>query len=840
MKLTKIMLALLPVLAADFVVAAGESAIQETTAAKDADYAVDLKEIVVRGSFAQEKGTQRITSKDIKNRVTGNGNISELLKNNLNVQLSSSNNTANTAGEIAPENVSFHGEKFYNNSWMIDGISNNDTTNPGADNGEVTADFDGSSPFDLPAGGTQSFWLNSGLVDRVDVYDSNVSAKYGQFTGGVVDAKLKDANPTNASGSIEYRTTRDNWTKYHIEEGNDFYKAESIRNQPQFTKQSLSVNVNQPLTENTALLFSYNRTTSKIPFHHSWMKKWSNQNRKSETFLIKGTHHAENGDTFNVTAMYSPHTSTYVKPNVMSGETSNKGGGFRINGEWQHLFSSGRVNSYIGYKKTWNKIDSAEANYYNWRTNNYFDWCSNSSCTFSQFGGYGKFETGNATWTAKQDYVFNPLVWGRSKHTFGLGWQADFAQAWYERGSNTYSNSNSTVSKTTSCVVGDDTCISGNQWFNRRIKYPMSNITVGNNHYAFYLQDKINWGKWEVTPGVRIDNDRFLGNTDIAPRLTASYDALGNGNSVIFGGLNRYYAANMLAYKLREATGMQIMQTRRCSTCDWIDGTSTTSSSRRYVHSKVDTPYSDEINLGFQQKWGDSVWTAKWVQRHGKKQFNRTNTTIDGVTYRTLTNEGSSRSNDFSIEARMTKPWEFKYANIDLSGGINYSKSQSSFNYYDDTVNQEERIIVDGKLRGINEKPAMDYNNPWRVMLNIHTSFPRWHLVWTQTLNYTAGYTAWTSDSYHCSSAVAACGSYVGKVTEYTKNRFKNAFTLDWHFGWSIPTYRGQKLELTADITNVLNRKIESKKSGVTNGSSTSTTTYRLGRQFWLGARYTW
>ena len=122
MKLTKIMLALLPVLAADFVVAADESTIQETTAAKDADYAVDLKEVVVRGSFAQEKGTQRITSKDIKNRVTGNGNISELLKNNLNVQLSSSNNTANTAGEIAPENVSFHGEKFYNNNWMIDGI----------------------------------------------------------------------------------------------------------------------------------------------------------------------------------------------------------------------------------------------------------------------------------------------------------------------------------------------------------------------------------------------------------------------------------------------------------------------------------------------------------------------------------------------------------------------------------------------------------------------------------------------------------------------------------------------------------------------------------------------
>lgn len=828
MKPNAIMLALLPVFAASNGYAADEG--QQT------EPQTNLNEIVVYGTFAQEKGTQRVTQKDIQNRVTGNGTISEVLKNNLNVQFSNSDHTGNTAGEISPENVSFHGEKFYNNNWMIDGMSNNDTTNPGADNGELSTDFDGSSPFDLPAGGTQSFWVNTGIVDRIDVYDSNISAKYGQFTGGVIDAKLKDANPAKASGSIEYRTTRDNWTKYHVEEGSDFYKAESIRNQPQFTKQSLSVNVNQPLNEDTAVLFSYNRTSSKIPYHHAYMDKWTNQERESETYLLKGTHFAENGDKFNVTAMYSPHKSTYVKPNVEAGEVSNKGGGFRINGEWQHLFDKGRVDTYLGYKKTWNKIDSAADNYYNYRqVDGLFDWCSNANCSYAQYGGYGQFETGNATWTAKQDYTFDPVIWGNSKHTFGLGWQADFAEAWYRRGQDTYAYSASTASSSTTCNDGDDACFAGNFWFRTRVKYPVRDVTVGNNHYAFYLQDKINWGKWEVTPGMRIDNDRFLGNTDIAPRLTASYDAFGNKNTILFGGLNRYYASNMLAYKLREATGSQITQTRSCSTCEWSGSDETTSSSRRYIHSNVDTPYSDEINFGVQQTWGNSIWTAKWVQRHGKDQFNRTSTTIDGVTYRTLTNDGSSKSNTFSIEGRMNKPWQFKYATVDLSGGVNYSESKSSFNYYDDTVDDTEMIIVDGKLRSINDKPTMDYNNPWRVMLNVNTAFPRWHLIWTQTLNYTAGYAAWSSNSYECSSAVAACGNYTGKVTEYTKDRFKNAFTLDWHLGWSIPTYRGQKLELTADITNVWNRKIETKSS-----ANSTTTTYKLGRQYWLGARYTW
>ncbi|MDK9445261.1 TonB-dependent receptor plug domain-containing protein, partial [Pectobacterium atrosepticum] len=86
-------------------------------------------------------------------------------------------------GELAPENVSFHGEKFYNNNFMVDGLSNNNITNPGADNGEIDKEPSGYRPTQLPAGGTQSFWINSELIETLEVFDSNVSAKYGNFTG---------------------------------------------------------------------------------------------------------------------------------------------------------------------------------------------------------------------------------------------------------------------------------------------------------------------------------------------------------------------------------------------------------------------------------------------------------------------------------------------------------------------------------------------------------------------------------------------------------------------------------------------------------------------------------
>ncbi|UOO82628.1 TonB-dependent receptor plug domain-containing protein [Uruburuella testudinis] len=822
----------------------------DTADTSDNTRQVEMNALVVTATpFAQKMGTQRITQEQIQNRVTGNGTISELLKNNLNVQFSNTDGNSNTPGEIAPENVSFHGEKFYNNNWMIDGMSNNDTVNPGADKGAIaTTDPDGSSPFDLPAGGTQSFWINSDIIDRVNVYDSNISAEYGQFTGGVIDAKLMDPSTEKVFGNISYRTTRSSWTKYHIDD-EDFFKAESLLNQPKFTKHIYSANINQPLSERAALLFSYNRTQSTIPYHHAYLGQWENQKRQSETYLIKGLYKLADGDRLKFTAIYSPHESTYVKPSIRNSAYTNNGGGVRINGEWEHFLDNGQVYTYIGYKETHNKIKHAGSNYYNWyNPNNDFDWCSNLNCSFAAEGGYGRFETGNKTWTAKQNYLLDPLTWGNSRHTLAFGWQADKARASYRRDQNTYAyggnNANITQDSNLVCADGDDACVDGSYYFKRRTAYYAKNIHVNNNHYAAYIQDKIDWGKWQITPGIRIDHDQFLKNTDIAPRFTASYDIFGNKNTQIFGGLNRYYSANMLAYKLREATGGQAIEVRADNNSAWEEGTETSSNARRYLHRDgLKTPYSDEINLGLQQRWGDSLWTAKWVQRHGKKQFGRNSVTVDGTAYRVLNNEGFSQSNTFTFEGELMRPWQLKYAHLRIKGGFNISRTKSNSDTYEDSLSDDvldDKIIVNGQLRGINDRPETEYSTPWRLFADITTHFPKLNLTWTNSLNYTAGYTTWDSTSVNCATDNnPACGSYTGSATEYTKQKFANAFTLDWHFGYDLPMGRGKKLTLNADIHNVLDRVIKTKKSSSTGGNS-SNVTYKLGRQYWLGARYSW
>lgn len=105
----------------------------ETSSEQPAQAAQKLQNITIRATpFAQKMGTQRITSRQIATRPRGNGTITDLMHDNPNVQFSNISGTSESAGEIAPENVSFHGEKFYNNNWQIDGMSNTDNSNPSA------------------------------------------------------------------------------------------------------------------------------------------------------------------------------------------------------------------------------------------------------------------------------------------------------------------------------------------------------------------------------------------------------------------------------------------------------------------------------------------------------------------------------------------------------------------------------------------------------------------------------------------------------------------------------------------------------------------------------------
>lgn len=808
--------------------------------------------ITVRSApTSQSMGTQIINANQIEKYPTGNGTISELLKHNPNIRFSNENNSSVNPGEIAPENVSFHGEKFYNNNFMIDGLSNNNTINPGSQNGSFTANPDGYSPTDLPSGGTQSFWINSELVEQLQVFDSNVAAKYGDFTGGVVDARLKDPSLERASGKVSWRTSRDSWTRYHIDKKNrdEFEAASEIYYQPKFTKNFYSATFNQPINDNAGFIFSYNRQESRIPFYHTNIAMWSDQKRIAETYLLKGTWFADNGDIFRLTGMYAPHESTYYKKEIYNGGYTNSGGGYRANIEWEHYATWGKLTSLAGYQYEQNKIEQDADTYQSWyrfnKAQNFVSdkitWGSTAGANsqYGYLGGYGTFGTDKSTTTLKQDAEFTPFPWLGITHQLDAGWQTDFYQARYRRfGNSATSTGVATIDKTVSCQAGDDFCINGEQYFKRRTLYPARSIEGSYTNYAAYLQDSMSFKRLELTPGVRMQYDDFLKNLTLAPRFAASLDVFGDKSTRLFGGANRYYGQNLLAYKLRTGISANIAQTRDDANSPWV-GDTTKYSSYDYDISDLKTPYSDELSLGLSQRILDTVWTVKWVNRKGRDQFGRDSGINDeGRKVYVLTNNAKTKGNTWSLSAQPISPYHFGFADVSWELGASIVKNKSSSQtYYDQSDTDDSMVIFHNKLMEKGGMDALDFNTPWTAFANINTYFPSLRLNWSQNLGYTAGYSGYSTKSISCPDDNSACGSYTGSATLYEKTKYSDYFTYDWRFLWTQPTVNNQALELSLDVLNVLDNVVEATQTGT---SSSTTVTYKTGRQFWFGVAYSW
>ncbi|HYQ50055.1 MAG TPA: TonB-dependent receptor plug domain-containing protein, partial [Pseudomonas sp.] len=127
-------------------------------------------------------GATVISGKAIRAFPGANGDITTLLQMHPSVQFSGAQKSSNTPGEIDPADISINGAKFYQNNFMIDGISINNDLDPGAHG------YSENRQFDAAPSNPHGIALDADLLQEVKVYDSNVPAEYGGFNGGVIDA----------------------------------------------------------------------------------------------------------------------------------------------------------------------------------------------------------------------------------------------------------------------------------------------------------------------------------------------------------------------------------------------------------------------------------------------------------------------------------------------------------------------------------------------------------------------------------------------------------------------------------------------------------------------------
>ena len=211
---------------------------------------------------------------------------------------------------------------------------------------------------------------------------------------------------------------------------------------------------------------------------------------------------------------------------------------------------------------------------------------------------------------------------------------------------------------------------------------------------------------------------------------------------------------------------------------------------------------------------------------------------------RWLVNEGEHRSNNFSLKLNNIEPIKMKWADVNWSIGASYQKAttnQTGSDYTQRTWGDYDvqQVIVKDELKPIEETPATQFNQPWSAYARLDTHFPSIGLNWSQRLNYQSGYREASLSGMRCSAKIAACGGYNGIVAKYEEVKYPNHFTVDWLFEWKKKFANEQELSVNLTALNVLNKVIKVQKESYDYGN-TYYQTYLPGRQFWLGAKYSW
>ncbi|MFP6848238.1 MAG: TonB-dependent receptor [Pseudomonas sp.] len=834
--------------------------------------ALQTPDIVVLGKADHNfQGEAVINRRAIENFAGGNGDLTTMLKMHPSVRFDTTQQSSNTPGEINPADISINGAKFYQNNFMVDGISINNDLDPGASSGSRS---DVNGQYLLPSNAF-GIALDADLLEEVRVYDSNVSAKYGRFNGGVIDAITRRPSK-EFHGKVSAQMTKSDWTRYHINNDQmsdeEFAKSSTYSNQPEFEKLTTRVMLEGHLTDNFGLIGNFVRKTSEIPlysydggFVSAGDKTKHNQERLIENKMIKAFWTPSDRLDMTLTLVDAPAENTYFKSN-------QRDSGFRIDqgGQTAALKTiwTGDTLTYtqqFAYKMVQSSRDADSSTLKQWRWSQEKNWGNPFrdgvlyAGSTSIEGGMGDIEQEQSGLEYNLDIQAIPFDLAGSAHTLSFGMEVRRQKASYEVSEDTLSasvlrRSNATSSSTCVTASGqldNDYCSISvdaigtpeRQYFGLLNSVRAGKVEAEQIDYALYLQDDIQIGNLKLRPGVRFDADDYMDKKTIAPRFAASYDFFGDETSVLTAGLNRYYGRNLFKYRLADGReSLRWRATRLNSSTDTIRdfGPWTNFGVDENSFRQLDIPYDDEWMVGFSQRLVGLQFDLKYVHRDGKDQVVRSRANYLGLeqgngvdaidNYYTYTNAGQSRSETVTLTVTPLENLRFAGTMTSFMLGLDWNRTQSPQSNYDDLLNEDrladEDVYFDGRLISYSELPANNFNRPWTARLNTVTSIPALNLAWTNFLRYRGAY----EQIFRANPENITING--GTYENYEVGEVSAAPTWDTRVKWTLPMGGSQSTYVAVDVTNVTDKvnNIVSNTAGVIS--------YETGRQYWLEVGY--
>ncbi len=769
-----------------------------------------LSKIVVEAIQTPEVGETIYTEEELKRFASSNKTISEVLQLNPNVQFSGTNQSGAKQGEISAADFSINGATFYDNNIMLDNVSLNNALNP--TNGEQNFEANTLS------GSSIHSTINTDLICELEVLDSNVSARYGDFTGGVVHAKTcaPKTKIGELHGKISYDYTSSDWTNFsHLSEDeiDDYYEETKSYFQKEFAKQGLSGTV-------------YGNLNDHIGFNLGLSKRWSNIQLPSlltTTDQIK--RHLEN-DSINLNIYNKINQNHQLKfgfqyendhrsidsHNVLNGHVNQDNLNHALEFALDSTFQTAKVSQSLVYQKQKQRKNFDVNDMYVWKSSDAKDWSMASTATE---GGYANLAQNLESIEYKLAADFEPIPFLNIAHHFSIGAGYGHYEASWNRLSDSYQYF--IPSKFgTDCIKNNaetdpycDTSYDNGkgQYHTTRVGYQAGSIEIKDDRAHAFFEDTLHFNDaFKARLGVRADYDSLNGNTTFSPRSNFQYRPFANHRLKLTGGWNRYYANKLFAYALTDGINdYNFKETRSSINDEWGNRTAYLSSNVK--RSQLDTPFSDESTFAIESQIGNLSTQLKYVHRDFQDQIKRNRISTSPVIDE-YDNTGKMLADTYTFSLSNIKPYSLLGTQHRFMFAADYTKKTSNFNDYTDTYNPltyQQYIVYDGKIIDEANRPASNFNRPWTARLNWNIDFDHIPLKINNFFKLRSSYDAMVLSTIPMAERpTAPDGTQIKQ--RYDATRLGSAFTWDMRASYDIALRHESKLILGLTIKNLTNQ----------------------------------
>jgi hypothetical protein len=644
------------------------------------------------------------------------GSLEGVLQLVPNLQFGEGALSPDALSDLRPESYSISGGRAYENQILLDGMSISNRIDPSADNPNAIGNVPGHE---------QSQFIDSRLIGEMRVFDTNVPAAYGDFTGGVVDMETRRAGP-EPEGSVSYGTTRSDWVSYRTFTEDWDPSTGGLPpeppSEPEFRRERITFDYSTPVGEASGLVVGLSQQESKTPLIS--LGKTRSQQQLNRNGMLKFSTPLGADSFLDVQGTYAPFRSEQLIKDARSSAFTVTGGGMGLNAKVETIGVTMDQTWELGLNYSENSR-RAPKDFFNWANTRSRDWGRRADVGTSREGGFGDLDKYQASATGKWQAETVRGRWGPVgvRHRFGTN--LSHSRYRFHRDETLFVFQDAKVNSQVQCRSRTYDCVQEEQYFSTRKVYPADDVEVALNEGSLFGETTFSYRYLTATVGLRYSYDDFLRNHDLAYRTRATLDFFGDRSTVLRLGFNRYYGAPLLTYKLREAREpyhTEYRGTQQNVVEEWERGSG--QGNYRYVFEDLDTPYSDERMIGLEQNLLGGRLRFQVVQRNNRDEFARTTTPVqpDGYRHYRMTNQGGSDYLGISAS------WFAEFGATRLTLSTTYSETTTTNATYDDPVEgtqASEFIYYDGERIRYGQLDILRENfaRPWVANVGLSHRF---------------------------------------------------------------------------------------------------------------------